>query len=176
MCESFRCDHGKNEKWKYDSAAQKLESLLQPGTCLTLSNGASVGGKLWTEDGAGRKWALAPPGGQMDTPALIRFNGSVEDAAVPMWTLQPVANNGMVNVAMPGVQLGFSTDFGGSGTAPLSWLAALQHSMRLGSSIGACTQDRCLTRAGSPPSPERTLPGPITPPQPARRCGRLAQR
>ena len=122
---SFACDNGPNEKWKYDGAGRTLTNLLKPGTCLTLSNGVSGGGKLWTEDSAKRRWALVPPAGQMDhvrtqaiptatrlprtslrdcfcfQPGLIQFNGSVMNAAVPEWNLSPEVN-GLVTPISPG--------------------------------------------------------------------------
>ena len=112
---SFACDHGPNEKWKYTAATQTLENLEVAGQCLTLSNGIITGaGAIWTQDAAGRKWALTAPGGQMDNPSLIKFNGSaLDNPSTLIWKL-----NGK-GVAGPG----FSADFGGSGPLPHTrWL------------------------------------------------------
>ena len=84
---------------------------------------------MWTEDGAGRRWALVPPAGQLgDHTTLVRWNQStsMNVSGIPLWSIIPTngsspsgtSNDGLARlVGETGTDwLGFSRDWGGSGT------------------------------------------------------------
>ena len=104
-----KCREGSpTQRWRFTPA---LNTTGKPGERTVA---------VWTEDSAGRKWALVPPQGQLgDHTTLVRVNSSVATAAgMPLWTVTANLSDGLVNLVGKGSNdyLGFSRDWGGSGT------------------------------------------------------------